>query len=150
MKLEAKAFGRVLKKCSPYFNVLPKLGRYVDAASGAVTKRDGCVLSTGYDKDATVQQALRVLEMPTKVVVHVDDGEINLVTLARNDPLASAHLLVLAHFPLVPGSAIGGSPEGASLADRARDRRDGGRVARRERARADAARRDCPRSRVSG
>jgi hypothetical protein len=110
MKMDAAEFGKVRKECSPYWTPLPRNATYEDAESGVVTKRDGCVLSSGYDKDATILQARKALRLPTKVTVHVDDGEINLYTLAANAELTRSQLTVLAHFPLVPGSFFGSEP----------------------------------------
>ena len=108
MPEESKKTGKVAKRCSPYFSRLPHSAIYEDAASGLTTRRAGCVFTTDYNKDVTLQQALKILTaLPTKVIVHLDDEDRPLYEIAKNDALTSNHLVVLAYFPVVPGSTTG-------------------------------------------
>ena len=70
--------------------------------------RHGHVFSAGYDKHIPIDYVIQTYRLATRVVIHVDDGLINLKTVMED------HLeqnVVGAYFPTVEGTTIGNEPD---------------------------------------
>ena len=63
------------------------------------TTHSGCVFSTGWSKEKTIAYAIKLLVVPPKIVVHLDDLAINMRRLACDVELTTRYKLVLAYFP---------------------------------------------------
>jgi hypothetical protein len=74
---------------------------------GTRLKRCGHVLSAMYDKHVPIDYILHNLRLPTKVIIHVDDGIINLKTVLG---AGFTQDVIGMYFPTIEGTIIGTEP----------------------------------------
>jgi len=105
------AFNVQGRTCSPFWDEVeaPSPPTGGDLSTG---KRVGCIISMGYDKGNSILWALQLLGLAgeNKVVLHVDDGALNLRNVAERTPWPSTEQprkVILLFFP----SAAALSPE---------------------------------------
>lgn len=69
---------------------------------------ENCVFSAGYEKHAAILQAIEMFQWKPKVIVHVDDGAVNLETVIRQ--LCPAYRVIGVFYPTVEGTVMGDEP----------------------------------------
>lgn len=79
-----------------------------DDRNHVMVKQCDCAFSAEYDKDIALLHALNVGKLKPKVVVHIDDGAINIVTMLEN--LHSRFDIHGFYYPTVPGTTGGAEP----------------------------------------
>ena len=74
---------------------------------GAALSRCGHSFSAEYEKHIPIDYVIETCKLPTKVIIHVDDGIINLQTVLAAD--FPQHVIGM-YFPTIDGTIIGEEP----------------------------------------
>ena len=74
---------------------------------GFRVKRCGHVFSAEYDKHVPIDYIIHTYSLPTKVIIHVDDGLVNIRTIVAADFKQN---FIGMYFPTVEGTIIGSEP----------------------------------------